>query len=251
MDSDPIAAQAVSRLRRLSRRVARVGELAAAVRERVPRGADGLDASGSVRVFIDAGGVPTEVRVEPGWQRHVAASDLADAVVEAFTSAVVAGMRAWSEELERMPLLERVSTLSDDASDKDAVSDAGLAAFPPSEVAERDLGGVTEEVLSSLRAVRGQAGAEPGLATGRDGSGNVTVSLFRAGLQGCAINPGWAAQQSGDGLSRALTAAVRAAQAELERLRSRDGSADRLAGEALAVLHRLQAGTDLPRSDGR
>jgi hypothetical protein len=174
--------------------------------------------------------------------------------MEAYTAAVADGMRTWSERLERTDWQSRVAAVQDDARQaEDAPGRPPL--FPQFGYgASRSLTELTEEILGALSAVRAQVDAPAPTGVGRDGSGSVSLTISRGGLQACTVQAAWAARQSADGLARALNEALRAAHADLaERYRQQQPPArvDELLNEALAALNNMRADMDTLRRDNR
>ena len=64
----------------------------------------GADASGAVRVRLDAGGGDVAVELERGWRTRVGADGLGRAVVQAFAAACAARLAAWATGPARRPV---------------------------------------------------------------------------------------------------------------------------------------------------
>ncbi|WP_306215852.1 hypothetical protein [Actinoplanes sp. RD1] len=215
------------RLEELQQRSARLGQLAARLRAATPRQATGSDPQQVITAVLGGDGLPAQFTVQTGWQRKVAAQNLAQAVREAVDEALRAGMRSWSAALADQP-----------ASSTELPS-------PPSGTV-RDSEKLAEDVISALADARQQAPAPAPGTSGHDDGKHVTLEVGPQGLTACRIDERWAAQQDGATLGAALNAALRRARAARRSSAAR-GDVDALAGDALATLIDLtSARTDTP-----
>ncbi len=194
-------------------------------------------------------GLPVQIVVAKDWQRRIEAETLGETVLAAFTEAVAAGMRAWSESLDHLPLRLLASDLADEARRPDAPPAA--APDVPHAGRSRDVLTVAEDVLGVMRTVRSQLDVPPPTGTGTGGAGNLRITVTAGGLQEREVEPGWATRQRPESLNRALDEALRAARDELRTHTARRGDGhdfDLLIGEALASLRQLQDQADQSRS---
>ncbi|WP_433344203.1 hypothetical protein [Micromonospora sp. CA-111912] len=232
------------KLRRLHQRTADLTALTASVQAQAPpEEAAGTDPSGAITVTLGADGLPTRIRVGLGWQRRLQPYALGQAVLAAHENAVADGQRAWSEGFDSDSWLaeaERIETRGEQQNEADSASPMPQV---PVYGQPRDLLAMTEEVLKSLQNVRGRA-VEPSVpAVGRNRERSLSITLAPTGLQGCEIEPRWAAGESVGGINSGLSEALAQAHAALrDQAAQREGEAvnlDVLAREALATLASL------------
>ncbi|MFI2666695.1 hypothetical protein [Micromonospora carbonacea] len=234
----------LDKLRRLHQYTADLNGLLASVQAQAPpEEATGTDPSGAVQVKLGPDGLPTDIRVMSGWQPRVEPQDLGQAVLAAFQAAVAEGQRAWSEGFDGASWLaeaERVERRAEDRYEGEA-----LAPLPPAPVygQPRDPLAMTEDVLKALQAVRTRGVQPPAPASGRNRERTVSITLSPGGLQGCEIEPRWAAREGAAGVNSGLSEALAQAHAVL-RGQAAQGEAeaanlDALAREALATLASL------------
>ncbi|MFF3869844.1 hypothetical protein [Micromonospora sp. NPDC001898] len=126
------------------------------------------------------------------------------------------GQRAWSEGFDSASWLaeaERVETRGEQQNEGAPVSptpEAPVCGQP------RDVLAMTEDVLKALRNARGRAVEQPVPAAGRNRERSIFITLSPAGLQGCEIEPRWAAGESDGGINSGLSEALaRAAGARM------------------------------------
>ncbi len=249
MDSD-----LTRRLADLQRYTDGLRTVVAAVDTETPQPSEGVDASGAVTVTVNGAGTVAAVRVRQGWQQCLGAREVADAVMQAFEAAVAAGMQRWSTALERAAWPSRVQRFEAGDGPAGSIRRDQAPEQPRPAGSARDPHEVTEDVLAVLSTVRtATAAAAPGAATGCDETGRVsiTVSGTDGRLEACTVEPGWAARQDGHALTAALSAALRAAQAQVagQNPDAQRGELDRLLADALAVL--TNATSSHPGRDGR
>lgn len=236
----------LKKLQQIQQQAKAVHDLMLSLQEHAPRGAEGNDSTGQVRVSIGADGLPKAIRVEKGWQDRLAPQAVAQAVMEAFTVAVANGMRAWSEAMDRTSWLSRVEAL--EAPTDKPISARGPAVSPPAVTSfsgSRAPQDVAEDVLRAADRFRRQATSETPVGVGVDNSGNVSITLSRSGLEQCTVQTAWALRQDNRALTSALETALHAARSELDAQASRPSpdAFNDLLGEALAVLQRTAATT--------
>ncbi|MEJ3742796.1 hypothetical protein WEI85_05860 [Actinomycetes bacterium KLBMP 9797] len=242
----------LAKLRRLQQQTQGLRELFENLRAHAPAGADGHDPTRSVHVLIGGDGLPTEIRVAPGWQNQLAPNNIGQAVLDASAAAVTAGMQAWSHALDQMRWASRVAEF-------EARSEPARAghepSFPPPDTvgsgAAREPHEVAEDVLRAAEQLRRSTAAGAAAAgTGTDQSGNVAITLTHAGLQACSIQAAWASRQDGNALAAALNLALRTARAQLDAhaKQPEPDAFSHLADQALSTLLRI---TQTTRGDER
>ncbi|MEU6206088.1 hypothetical protein ABZ814_21200 [Micromonospora musae] len=241
--------EALTRLQQIQRNALDV-QAAMTAMQLQPRPSEerGTDPSGCVAVVVDSGGLPSFIEVTVGWQRHLAAEDLARSVLLAFQEAVAEATRAWSESFDFDAWRSRAEAARAEARDGGA---------PPLHLEQVQSGGstdpsaLTEEVLRALKTARDQAAAPLITSTGRGGDRAVSITLALGGLQACTIDSRWAARQGASALNAALAEALEEARFAMEeqaaQRRTEAQSVDDLTREALATLAGFQDLNQLPR----
>jgi hypothetical protein len=236
----------LGKLRRVQQELDRVRGLTAELRARAPQGAEASDSTGQVWVSIAADGLPTAIRVESGWRARLGPESVGQAVLDGFTTAVVSGMRAWGRALDEMSWRSRIAALEAQVEPPHA----GTGPILPSPKAGgfatgRDAAEVSEDALRAADRLRREASDESPAGVGTDPSGNVSITLSRAGLHACAVKVAWASRQDGGALTTALTTAVRNARSDLDTqlIQPNLDSFSRLVGEALAALQSIAEST--------
>jgi hypothetical protein len=195
-----------------------------------PRRADGADATGAVRVTLGPDGLPATVTVSGDWARLLRPAAVGGAVVEAYLVAARGRTAAWFSALDREGWPSTVEE-----------PDPSPPEPPPAEPARRDRNAIAADVLQAFDQVDEYA-RRPGVtATGTTSNrtGTVTITLSTGALLSCVVEEGWAARQSGPGMSRAIDEALDAARAALTAAASATdptGHLDELLGEALALI---------------
>jgi hypothetical protein len=209
-----------------------------------PQRAEGRDSTGAVRTVLGPDGLPETIRLEPDWQRVLDPACVGDAVVEAARVAANQRLAAWTRALDDRGWTARADRLRADLEDEPESAAAPAADLPGGirEARPRAMELLAEDVLAELD----KANQFPGLpamaatGTGSDRSRRVTIVVSKAGLTSCAVDPRWAVQQSGSGLSSGLAEALAAARTDLARAAQHApnpmAQLDRLLGEALALL---------------
>lgn len=223
--------------------------LMAQAQSAAPEQAEGTDASGAVRVVLGPDGLPESVRVEAGWQRRVEPAAFGNAVVEACQAAMGARMAAWTARLEDERWQSKVDQLQLGVDERPAEAGGEIPAVlrHPMEVQPRAIDEITEDLISAFDSV-GQFTASPSSAvTSSNSSGNLVITLSKAGLVSCAAEPRWVSQQTATRLMNALSEALAAARVELAKASDAPkptAALDRLFAEALAALNDPQRLTD-------
>ncbi|MBQ0990705.1 hypothetical protein KBX08_11450 [Micromonospora sp. H61] len=206
-----------------------------------PNEGRGTDPTGCITVVVGPDGLPSDIEVRAGWQRHVAAEELGSVVLLVFEEATAQATRAWSESFDLDAWRFRA-----EAARAGEQEGAGLPPLDQTQAfgSPRDPLTLTEEALKALKATRDQAAAAPVMLTGWDGERTVSITVAPGGLQGCTINPRWATRNGASALNAALREALREARAAMEehaaRRRAEAQGLDDLAREALATLARFQ-----------
>ncbi|WP_281898130.1 hypothetical protein [Phytohabitans aurantiacus] len=229
----------LGKLQRVQQEVNGLRDLMAKLRAHAPQGSEGSDSTGQIRVSIAADGLPTAIRVESAWRGRLGPESVGQAVLDAFTAAVVSGMRAWEDALDAMSWRSRVAELEAQA---ELSRDRNGPALPPPMGGDFDTAGdateVAEDALRAADRLRKQSTGEPPVGVGTDPPGNVSVTLSSAGLQACAVKAAWASRQDGKTLTTALTTALRNARTALD-AQAKQPNPDafsQLVGEALTAL---------------
>lgn len=229
------------RVQHLQRQARGLQDLMASLQAHASQRAAGYDATRSVHVFIGVDGLPTAIRVELGWRDQLAPQAMGDAVLEAFTAAVAEAMQAWSRALEQTSWRSRAAEPEAQAvhhgNEADRTSLPTVVGF----AANRDPQEIAEDVLRASDRLRTQASGEVPVGVGADQSGNVSITLSRAGLQACSVQAAWASRQGGSALTAALSNALRTARTELDARagQSAPDGFNQLVGEALAALQSI------------
>jgi DNA-binding protein YbaB len=227
-------ADMVKRLQQLQREAAQLGQLAAGLASATPRRAEGNDRTGWARVAIAGDGFPHAIQIRNGWNQRIEVDRLGAAVMEANADAINQAMRAWSDQLDDSSWWARRARLEHDGPDW---SSATVATPPSGHV--RDSAELAEDVLGALQRIQQQQPAAAPAGVGSDRNRHVTVKLGQGGLQGCLIDPEWAARRDGDAITAALSEALQAAEAEMPAAPRAGAGVDDLVGDALATLRAL------------
>jgi DNA-binding protein YbaB len=226
----------VRRLQQLQRQAAQLDQLAKDLAAAAPQWSQGTDTTGSVRITLDADGIPTTIRIHNDWSRSLDADSLGQAVVDANTDALRGAMHAWTDRLDSNGWWMRRADLDHAPDDQ-----AGLITAHPADLpsgSEREPTELVESVMTALHAAQKQLPAPADVVTGSDAGGQVTITLGAGGLTGCEIDAGWASRHDGSTISAALSTALRQAVAHRVPL-PRDAGMDPLLGDALATLASL------------
>lgn len=234
----------------LQRSAATLQGLLGAAQQGAPAGAEGFDATGTVRAHLGADGVPDSVELGANWQRRVPPERLGTAVVEACTVAAERRMEAWSQALADGGWRERVdrARAEEDAPTADG---AGTGADPPPAAPPpvlpagtnpRPVGELMEDMLTAFDRVEEIAQQPVGpQGTGTGAYGKVTVTVSRSGMSSCLVDAQWAMYLDADAVTAALEEALAAARADLQAGGSGGpgpgGGLDRLLAEALALIN--------------
>jgi hypothetical protein len=238
----------------LTRELARIQRYASGLRElladaeaRTPQQVDGADRNEAVRVRLDQAGLPDRIEASPDWQRRVPPDALGTAVVEAANLAATKRLAIWSKAVNESPWQERVDRLAGDA-------DADLDGPPPTPLSvptgnprqgpARSLDDLLDEAIYTFDHLDELVPPDPQSVqgTGTDRSGELTLVLSKQGLMACTADPRWLAEQDGVALTYALTEALTAARAALDRAEraTAPASANPLQGLFAEVLGALQ-----------
>jgi hypothetical protein len=181
------------------------------VRAALPAETTGWDPEYLACVSVDPRGMPLGVRIVDDWHRRVAPAALGEAV----TAAAGAAARA---------LDERARVAFEQATGADAATPWERTGDPrttPAAGASRPLDQVAEDSIASLAAMNHSlfptsAGAAP-VGVGSALDGGIEVQVGAGGLLACTLRGQRVAAASAAILSTALTAAARAARADLDR----------------------------------
>ncbi|MEV6371103.1 hypothetical protein AB0L86_29865 [Micromonospora musae] len=241
--------EALTRLQQIQRKVLDVQAAMTAMQLHPRPGEErGTDPSGCVAVVVDSGGLPSFIEVTVGWQRHLAAEELARSVLLAFQEAVAEATRVWSESFDFDAWRSRAEAARTEARDGGAPP-LHLEQVQPSG-GSPDPSALTEEVLRALKTARDQAAA-PMTSIGRGGDRAVSITLAPGGLQACTIDSRWAARQGASVLNAALAEALEEARFAMEeqaaRRRTEAQGVNDLTREALATLAGFQDLNQLPK----
>jgi len=215
--------------------------------EQAPGPVDASDSSGQVRVFLDASGTASSIRVSAGWKQRLAPEALAQAVTEASRQAVSERVALWGENLERTDWKGKVDRIGQRIERGLGGEEAGA---PPAfqrmrgQSEPRPVNVLAEEMLKLFdRTQNFTAPSAPAEFTGRDRSRRVSLSVAPgAGITGCDIDARWAGGQNATDLTSALKGALEAALAEAAARPAPPSPAegvDGLLAETLTLLDRL------------
>lgn len=164
-----------------------------------PDGAEGVDATGTIAVRLDADGLPARIVVVGHWPPRTARVELAAAVGAAYAAATAERMRRWSAAMAgSLPTRPADPPLP--------------PVLPPAR--PRAIAELVGDMLDAL----GRAGVpSTPSARGVAADGRLVVSLSSATGLSCAADPRWASLQSPASLQFALDQALQAARADLTR----------------------------------
>ncbi|BCB76259.1 hypothetical protein GCM10022251_25370 [Phytohabitans flavus] len=168
--------------------------------ERLPRDpVEATDASGTVRVTVDADGLPESIAVEPGWLRAIGSEGLAAAVTEAAAVAVRQGMTVLADAVaaQRPPPFE-------------PLDEPGLPEVPAT---SRSLSTVIRDLHRTMDEAPIAFRPEP--QVGAAGYGALTITVTAEGRLSCVADPYWVSEQDTDELVSALNTALASARAGL------------------------------------
>jgi hypothetical protein len=237
----------------LQRSAATLQGLLGAAQQGAPAGAEGYDATGTVRAHLGADGVPDSVELGANWQRRVPPERLGSAVVEACTVAAERRMEAWSQALADGGWRERVDRVRAEADaptagarGADGADGAGADVPPPPVLPvvtnPRPVGELVEDMLTAFDRVDEIAQQPVGpQGTGTGAYGKVTVTVSRSGMSSCVVDAQWSMYLDADTVTAALEEALAAARADLRAGGSGGpgpgGGLDRLLAEALALIN--------------
>lgn len=239
-----MAKDIVHELHQIQQYAAGLRRLLDRAQSQAPTRSEGADRSGMIRVTLDADGLPSSVRIEPGWQRRISPEAFGTAVVQAGQAAMGARLEAWARGLQESGWTAEVDQfqegLATQAPGAPAERPSALIPGGPAEKA-RPVDAVAEEVIRALDEVTSLVPAPPqaGVGHGVDESGTLTLTISRAGLVSCHADPRWVSEQSSASLSNALSEALSAARADLTRHPEQPAPSsgwDRLFIEALELL---------------
>jgi hypothetical protein len=229
----------------LQRGAAALHGLLGAAQRAAPPGAEGFDATGTVRARVAADGVPESVDLGPNWQRRVPPERLGHAVVEACTAAAQRRMELWNQALSDGGWREEFERVKA-ADEAPAAGNGALAPPVPApalpDVTPRPLDELVEEMLNAVDRVD-EIAAQPGgpQGTGTGAHGKVSVTVSRTGMSSCVVDPQWSMYLDADTVTAALGEALTAARADLAAGGSGGAGPgaglDRLLAEALALIN--------------
>jgi hypothetical protein len=246
----------IQELRRFQRYASQLQGIISEVRDGTPQSAEAEDAQGAVCVRVGRDGLPESVSVVRDWQKRRKAGQIADAVLEAYESAVNDLMTEQSRMLSGTDWHTRADAT------RQEMDTARLPETPASwpEMPQRDLGytvprsidEVAEEMITSFDNLSRQdpATTERVQAMGTDSTRHVTITLAQGSLISCAVDPEWAGKQSSVGLGRAFEEALRDGRSALtQAIEANDADSgsrqlDSLLDEALAILGDPRRATD-------
>jgi hypothetical protein len=200
-------------LRQLERQAGAIHDVFVDANAKSPSRAEGTDQTGTVRVVVDAEGLPAEIVVARDWHDVLAGSEFGRAVRDAFTDATRSRMAIWSQAIATSGWRDRVEDLRDGAGrlPSDAAGTSGVVA--PSVAAWRR---PFEDVLGDvLRDDDPVATAPAPTGTGWDESGQLVLTVAPSGLVSCVASAHWLSYQNAEALTTALAQAVGSARAEL------------------------------------
>ncbi|MFD1373275.1 YbaB/EbfC family nucleoid-associated protein [Actinoplanes sichuanensis] len=226
------------RLEGLQRRAEELERLASVAHTAAPKSAEGVDASGCVRIVIGPDRLPLQIHIRDRWQDRLDAGSLADAVLEANTDAVRSAYRIWCDRLDGSGWWRQRD--AHEAPERRPMPMNSPAQQPRTQRAPDEDLELGERILRLLQDTRRNT-SQPSTADG-DGSndsGRVSVRLSPGGLAGCVIDEGWARHRRGDAIAAALSHAVRQARRHLTSPQPGLREADALIGDALAALATL------------
>lgn len=228
----------------LQRYTAALHQLITTAREQSPRRSDGTDATGAVRVELGPDGLPTTFRVDGRWDRMLAPGEFGAAVVRACQAATGERLTQWSASLQSSGWQHEADGLRGGPDTQPATP---MAQVPPAfrrplpDVTPRPLDQITEDMLAAFDDPARFAPAATAAGTGAAAGGKLVITLSPTGLTSCTADGGWVAGQSAARLMNALSEALAAAKADLDRRtppalgRPSEGM-DRLLAEAMTLL---------------
>jgi hypothetical protein len=243
-------------------RIARLVRALADMQSSAPRLTEGADARGAVHVVLGADGLPESFRVARDWNRRVAASAFGTAVLEAFNVAARERVEVWSRTLDSQGWPARLGQLRieldavlpdpDPGSRSPGLGDAagpalpaafvrgGVMAQPPEEMAEEAI-----RVFDSVDEVAASPASVGPQGVGRNRGGSLVITLSRAALVSCRVDPQWLPGKDAASVATALGQALGQARARLaDSVRAagagaarRSENLDRIFDEAMALLN--------------
>jgi len=227
----------------LQRYTAALHQLITTAREQSPRRSAGADATGAIRVELGPDGLPTTFRVDGRWDRMLAPAEFGAAVVRACQAATGDRLAQWSESLRSSGWQQQAARLRGGPDAQPATPMARVpAAFrrPLPDVTPRPLGQITEDMLAAFDDTARLFPPATAGGTGAAAGGKLVITLSPTGLTSCTAEGRWVAQQTAARLMNALSEALAAAKADLNRrTQQAPGRADgmeRLLAEAMALL---------------
>jgi hypothetical protein len=222
----------------------RLGTVLAEAEAGLAQQVTGCDRSGAVTITLGRDGTPESAHVEAGWLRSLPSARFTEAVVEAGQVAASSRLKQWAQYLnDNAWRTERRAGPTypgqrNATEPETSLSPADNASPRPQ---QRSLESLAEDTLTALRTVDQLAASSPLAArgTGSNLSGQLTVTVGKAGLLCCTAAPRWLAQQSGAALSRALNEALADARDDLAQAAAAPSPAthlDELFADALTIL---------------
>jgi hypothetical protein len=231
----------------LQRYTAALHQLITTAQEQSPRRSEGADATGAVRVELGPDGLPTIFRVDGRWDRMLAPEEFGAAVVQACQAAIGERMAEWTESLQSSGWQHEAARLR---GGPDAQPTAPMVRVPPAfrrplpDVTPRSLDQITEDMLAAFDDTARFSPPPTHLSsagTGAAAGGKLVITLSPAGLTSCTADGRWVIEQTAARLMNALSEALAAAKADLDRptpqALGRPGNGmDRLLAEAMTLL---------------
>ncbi|MEV8506288.1 YbaB/EbfC family nucleoid-associated protein [Actinoplanes sp. NPDC051475] len=179
----------------------------------------GTDRAGMVTIAIEADGKPVDVTLRPEWRDKLSASQLPEAITEAYTNAVTARLSAWAEGMAQ-PSSGEAEAVEPEWQSRVELGDPSSR---QSTAAIRDLVDLLNEVDSRMPdfAASVEASATRSI-TGENVSRTVRVTMTGGALAAVSIDSEWLRTSQhdriADAVAEALAAAHRAARDERERI---------------------------------
>jgi len=228
----------------LQRYTAALHQLIATAQEQSPRRSAGADATGAVRVELGPDGLPSSFRVDGRWGRMLKPEEFGAAVVRACQAATGERLAQWSESLRSSGWQREAARLRGGPDTQPATPMARVpAAFrrPLPDVTPRPIGQITEDVLAAFDDTARFTPPVTAAGTGAAAGGKLVITLSPTGLTSCTADGRWVAEQTAARLMNALSEALAAAKADLDRhppqALGRPGEGmDGLLAEAMALL---------------